>query len=30
LSGPATPVPAMIELFQRAAPWEKSDLKTGD
>jgi uncharacterized protein (DUF1778 family) len=22
LSGPATPVPKMIELFQRAAPWE--------
>jgi uncharacterized protein (DUF1778 family) len=22
LSGPATPVPQMIELFQRAAPWE--------
>jgi len=22
LSGPATPVPEMIELFQRAAPWE--------
>ncbi|HTO61697.1 MAG TPA: DUF1778 domain-containing protein [Bradyrhizobium sp.] len=22
LSGPATPVPEMTELFQRAAPWE--------
>ncbi len=22
LSGPATPVPEMVELFQRAAPWE--------
>jgi len=22
LSGPATPVPQMVELFQRAAPWE--------
>jgi uncharacterized protein (DUF1778 family) len=22
LSGPATPAPEMIELFQRAAPWE--------
>ena len=30
LSGPATPVREMIELFERAAPWEKSDLKAGD
>ncbi len=22
LSGPATPVPAMVELFESAAPWE--------
>ena len=22
LSGPAVPVPAMVELFERAAPWE--------
>ena len=29
LSGPATPVPEMIELFQRAAPWETSRSKTG-
>jgi uncharacterized protein (DUF1778 family) len=29
LSGPATPVPEMIELFQRAAPWERSGSDTG-
>jgi uncharacterized protein (DUF1778 family) len=30
LSGPATAVPEMIELFQRTAPWEKSDSETED
>jgi uncharacterized protein (DUF1778 family) len=29
LSGPANPVPEMIELFQRAAPWEARGSKTG-
>ena len=32
LSGPAAPVPEMVELFQRAAPWEKgysSETDTG-
>jgi uncharacterized protein (DUF1778 family) len=29
LSGPATPVPEMIELVQRAAPWETSGSDTG-
>src|SRR5437764_9219687 len=29
LSGPATPVPEMIELFQRAAPWETDGSDTG-
>lgn len=29
LSGPATPVPEMVELFRRAAPWETSGPKTG-
>jgi uncharacterized protein (DUF1778 family) len=28
LSGPATPVPEMTELFQRAAPWEISGSDT--
>lgn len=26
LSGPATPVPEMVELFKRAAPWETGAL----
>jgi uncharacterized protein (DUF1778 family) len=29
LSGPATTVPEMVELFRRAAPWETSGSKTG-
>jgi uncharacterized protein (DUF1778 family) len=29
LSGPATPVPEMIELFRRAAPWESGGSNTG-
>ncbi len=29
LSKPARPVPEMIELFQRVAPWESKDAKTG-
>lgn len=29
LSGPATPVPEMIELFRRAAPWETGGSKVG-
>ena len=29
LSGPATPVPEMIELFLRAAPWETGGSKVG-
>jgi len=29
LSGPATQVPEMVELFRRAAPWETGDPKTG-
>ncbi len=29
LSGPATPVPEMVELFQRAAPWENASKKKG-
>jgi uncharacterized protein (DUF1778 family) len=29
LSGPATPVPEMVELFRRAAPWEADGSKTG-
>ena len=29
LSGPATPVPQMIELLQRAAPWETSGSDSG-
>jgi len=28
LSGPATAVPEMVELFRRAAPWETSGSKT--
>src|SRR5882724_7138597 len=28
LSGPATAVPEMVELFRRAAPWETTGLKT--
>ncbi len=27
LSQPAHPVPEMVELFQRTAPWESSDVK---
>ena len=27
LSKPARPVPEMVELFQRTAPWESRDLK---
>jgi uncharacterized protein (DUF1778 family) len=30
LSGPATTVPEMVELFRRVAPWEASSSKTGD
>jgi uncharacterized protein (DUF1778 family) len=29
LSGPATPVPEMVELFRRAAPWETGGSETG-
>jgi uncharacterized protein (DUF1778 family) len=29
LSGPATPVPQMTELFQRTAPWETNGSNTG-
>jgi uncharacterized protein (DUF1778 family) len=29
LSKPAHPVPEMIELFQRVAPWESKDTKAG-
>jgi uncharacterized protein (DUF1778 family) len=29
LSGPATPVPEMIELFRRGAPWESGGSNTG-
>jgi uncharacterized protein (DUF1778 family) len=29
LSKPARPVPELIELFQRAAPWESRDAKAG-
>ena len=29
LSAPARPVPEMVELFQRAAPWESKDKKAG-
>ncbi len=29
LSGPAIPVPEMIELFRRAAPWETDGSNTG-
>src|SRR6266481_9482539 len=29
LSGPATPVPQMIELFRRTAPWETGGSDTG-
>jgi uncharacterized protein (DUF1778 family) len=29
LSKPASPVPEMIELFRRAAPWESEDAKAG-
>ena len=29
LSGPATPVPEMIELFRRAAPWDSGGSNTG-
>jgi uncharacterized protein (DUF1778 family) len=28
LSGPAVPVPAMVDLFRRAAPWETRGAKT--
>jgi uncharacterized protein (DUF1778 family) len=29
LSKPARPVPELIELFQRTAPWESEDAKVG-
>jgi len=29
LSGPAVPVPEMVELFRRTAPWESDGSKTG-
>ena len=29
LSGPAHPVPEMVKLFQRTAPWESRDAKVG-
>jgi uncharacterized protein (DUF1778 family) len=29
LSGPAVPVPEMVELFRRAAPWETADSNAG-
>jgi uncharacterized protein (DUF1778 family) len=29
LSGPAKPVPEMVELFRRTAPWETGGPKTG-
>lgn len=29
LSGPAAPVPEMVELFQRTAPWETAGSKAG-
>ena len=29
LSKPARPAPELIELFQRTAPWESGDTKTG-
>lgn len=29
LSRPVTPVPEMVELFRRAAPWEVAGSKTG-
>jgi uncharacterized protein (DUF1778 family) len=29
LSAPARPVPEMVELFKRSAPWESGDAKTG-
>jgi hypothetical protein len=29
LSGPGEPVPDMVELFRRTAPWETDDSKTG-
>lgn len=29
LSGPAAPVPEMVELFQRTAPWETVGSKAG-
>jgi uncharacterized protein (DUF1778 family) len=29
LSAPARPVPEMVELFQRAAPWESKDTSAG-
>ena len=29
VSGPATSVPEMVELFRRAAPWEAGATKTG-
>jgi uncharacterized protein (DUF1778 family) len=29
LSAPARPVPEMVELFKRLAPWESGDAKTG-
>ena len=29
LSGPATPIPELVQLFRRAAPWEAADTKSG-
>lgn len=29
VSGPATPVPEMVELFRRVAPWETDAASTG-
>jgi hypothetical protein len=29
MSGPATTVPEIVELFRRAAPWEARGSKTG-
>jgi len=30
VSGPAAPVPEMVELFRRVAPWEAGSSKTGE
>lgn len=29
VSGPATPVPEIVEIFRRAAPWETNDPQAG-